>query len=36
VAAHGLCFGRLGVGVAILVFLPATGRQPELNAEDSL
>jgi hypothetical protein len=36
VAAQRLGFVWLAVGVAILVFLLATGRKPELRAEDAL
>jgi amino acid transporter len=36
VAAQRLGFVWLGVGVAILIFLMVTGREPELRAEDGL
>ncbi|TQN43774.1 amino acid/polyamine/organocation transporter (APC superfamily) [Blastococcus colisei] len=36
VAAQELGFVWLGIGVAVLVFLLATGRKPELKAEENL
>lgn len=36
VAAQELGFVWLGIGVAVLVFLLATGRKPELRAEENL
>jgi amino acid transporter len=36
VAAQTLGFTWLGIGVVLLIFLLATGRKPELKAEESL
>jgi hypothetical protein len=36
VAAQTLGFTWLGIGIVLLIFLLATGRKPELKAEESL